>query len=620
MLNLVFVILLFAIAAGAGRVVLRSIGVDPVDSVDAWAFSLALGLGSLALGTFFLAEIGLLTPRSIALGLFFAAVIGLIEFRRGGLRSIAAIAPRNPLSWAALAGTLFVACSPVADGDALCYHLQVPKIFLNLHQAVFEPDLHETIYPLVTESLYAAALAVRGPTGCRLVQWLFGLALTLCATATARPYLGRRAEWAGAIALLVPAVSNGMSAPLADVSLAALGNAAILAWDRRRDAPGLRPSILVGACAGLAIGVKYPALVLAGLIVITIAFEAFSRSRRRSLVDAFACFATIAIVGGFWYARAYYFTGNPVYPFFRNVFGGSGIDEVLAPIKRPMEVNFFNIITALMPMTLDPDRFDSFSHQLGPVFLCVIPAIFLAGMRRREPIERKLLGLVMLGFAFYWLCLTQRQSTRFILIAVGPWSVATAYVIADRAKRRTIAARLWILLIVALLGFEATWAIARGRRIANVVLGLESSEAYLARVEPTFVVGRWVDQNLPLGARLIGQDHRGFYFPRPYTMELARRRRTGLGTRGESCREIIGQLRKDRFTHLVMCPPVHEGSVEFDPGLGTLLKTWLDYHAPVYRAELADGDGIVRRYEIYDIDATEITLRPNDPDSARGRR
>lgn len=620
MLNLVYVILLFLIAAGAGRGALRLIGVDPVDAIDAWAYSLPLGLGSLALGTFLLAEIGRLSSGSIVLVLVIAALIGLIEARRGGLESIAAIAPRNPLSWAVLAGTLFVACSPVADGDALCYHLQVPKIFLNEHQAVFEPDLHETIYPLVTESLYAMALATLGPTGCRLVQWLFGVTLMLCVTATARPYLGRRAEWAGAIALLVPAVSNGMSAPLADVSLAALGNAAILAWDRRREAPGLRPSILVGAFAGLAIGVKYPALVLAGLIVAAIALEAISRSSRRSLAEAFACGATIAIVGGFWYARAYYHTGNPVYPFFRGVFGGSGIDEVLAPIKRPMHVNFVNVITALIPMTLDPDRFDSFSHQLGPVFLCVIPAFFLIGPRRRDSIERKLLGLVALGFAFFWLCLTQRQSTRFILIAVGPWSVATAYVAAHHWNRRTIAARLWVLLIVALLGFEATWAIARGRRIANVVLGFESVEAYLARVEPTFVVGRWVDRNLPRTARLIGQDHRGFYFPRPYTMELARRRRTGLGTRGETNKDIINQLRNDRFTHFIMCPPVHAGSVEFDPRLGILLKPWLDSHIPIYHRLLADGDGVTRRYEIYDLSATEITLDSAGSNSTRGAR
>ena len=90
------------------------------------------------------------------------------------------------------------ALAPVTDGDALCYHLQVPKVFL-IRQAVgFEPDLHETVYPLVTELLYAIALEFRGPVACRWLQWVLGLVFAANVTALARPSLGRRAWWAGA--------------------------------------------------------------------------------------------------------------------------------------------------------------------------------------------------------------------------------------------------------------------------------------------------------------------------------------------------------------------------------------------------------------------------------------
>ena len=81
-------------------------------------------------------------------------------------------------------------------------------------------------------------------------------------TALARPILGSRAWWAGAVILLVPAVSNGMTAPLNDVALAAFGMAAIFAWIRLHDRPSYRAAITAGLFAGLAVGVKYPALVL----------------------------------------------------------------------------------------------------------------------------------------------------------------------------------------------------------------------------------------------------------------------------------------------------------------------------------------------------------------------
>ena len=141
-------------------------------------------------------------------------------------------------------GRRLVATGPVTDGDALCYHLQVPKVFL-MHGAVgFDPDLHETVYPLVTEMIYLPALEFRGPVACRWIQWVLGLVLFANVTALARPSLGRRAWWAGAIVLLAPAISNGMSAPLNDVALAAFGTAAIFAWTRLLDRPSSarRPS------------------------------------------------------------------------------------------------------------------------------------------------------------------------------------------------------------------------------------------------------------------------------------------------------------------------------------------------------------------------------------------
>ncbi len=98
---------------------------------------------------------------------------------------------------------------------------------------------------------------------------------------------------------------------------------------------------------------------------------------------------------------------------------------------------------------------------------------------------------------------------------------------------------------------------------------------------------------------MIGQDHRGFYIPRGYTMELAHRRRTGLGQNHETSREIVEALKREGYTHLMMCPPVEKDSVEFDPTLGQLLSPWLAGHQPVFHEDLTDPDGVVRSYSIY---------------------
>ena len=78
-----------------------------------------------------------------------------------------------------------------------------------------------------------------------------------------------------------------------------------------------------------------------------------------------------------------------------------------------------------------------------------------------------------------------------------------------------------------------------------------------------------------------------------------RRRRGGRGSGG--CTVAHARLRESGFTHVMFCPPVPESAVEFDPTLGRLLEPWLAGHTPVFREDLTDGDGVLRRYSIYEL-------------------
>jgi hypothetical protein len=643
MIDSVFALFLAVVAFGVGKLLLDRLGQAPEAWIDRLSLALPLGLGALALGTLALGELGCLNRLGMSIVLGVGIELGLVSIlhavrhagsavtTRGGLGSLQ-FPPRAkggntdssdvPARFGipvlvctalVLLGSSLCALAPVTDGDALCYHLQVPKVFLIQGSVGFAPDLHETVYPLVTELLYALALEFRGPGACRWVQWMLGLVFAANVVALARPSLGSRAWLAGAIALAVPAVSNGMSAPLNDVALAAFGTAAILAWTHLYQNPTMPAALIAGAVAGLAIGVKYPALVLCGLLFLAIVLRPLFRVRERAeavipagswLAIAGVYLAVMVAVGGCWYLRAYVHTGNPVFPYFGQFFGRSGIFEVASPDKRPLAVTPWNLLLALVPMSLDPARFDSFSHQFGPVFLLFLPALLL------ERAPRRVLGLVGLAYLFLMICLTQRQSMRFVLLALGPMSVGIAYLACGWSRRRTLPARLLIWCLILALGFEASLALARSRHAVNFVMGHESRSDYLARVEPTFNIGQWAAANLPATARLIGQDHRGFYIPRPYTMELAHRRRTGLGSHGESAGQIIAHFRKLGFTHLLLCPPVPETAVEFDPTLSRLLGPWVSQQKPVYRQDLSDGDGVLRRYAIYDIGQQRLSAGP----------
>ena len=118
-----------------------------------------------------------------------------------------------------------------------------------------------------------------------------------------------------------------------------------------------------------------------------------------------------------------------------------------------------------------------------------------------------------LAYAFLILCMTQRQSMRFLLIAIGPMSIGVAYLASLWCRRPTTPARLLIAVLLLVMGLEAGLAVARSRHVLAVLLGRESAAEFLARREPTFKIGQWAAHHLPENARLIGQDHRGFYIP-----------------------------------------------------------------------------------------------------------
>ena len=292
----------------------------------------------------------------------------------------------------------------MTDGDALCYHLQVPKVFLMRGSVGFLPDLHETVYPLVTELLYALALEFRGPVACRGIQWFLGLVFAANVIALARPVLGSRAWWAGAIVLSVPAVSNGMTAPLNDVALAAFGTAAIFAWIRlhdrpsyaRRDPGGLvrRPgdrgqvsgARLCAVCwrrrSCCAVLDRRPPSAAARPAAVGSPWRS-SMSRRRSPS------------GGWWYLRAYVHTGNPVFPFFRDCLRRGRAGRGARPVQAAAAGRLRSTCSFRSCRSRSqPDRFDSFSHQFGPIFLLFLPALLL------ERAPRRVWSLAVLGYLF----------------------------------------------------------------------------------------------------------------------------------------------------------------------------------------------------------------------------
>ena len=611
-------------AFGLGRPILRGLGVGQEDRLAVCVWSVGLGLisaGMLLLGLGLLG--GLYVP---AIGVFTMAACfwGLGEILRGHLRRAERRqeVPRledapwpSPAGWlrrgillaaaAAALGSLFGALAPPTAGDALCYHLELPKTFLAEHRVLYLPYHDNSTFPLLAEMWYLWGLALDGGVCAQLVHWGLGILLALAAVVLATPILGRRWAWiAGAVVVLTPGVNNQMTAPLNDVALATLTTLALAAWWRATvGQEDRRWFLLAGLAAGGALGTKYVALVFAAAVGLTWIWALVCRpERRRWLLGGAAVAAVVAAsVGGPWYARAAWHRGNPVFPFLGEVFGSNHTaaapSETFRQSKSPLGRGPLGLATAPWQVTMHPERFGGRGHQLGVLPLLAVPGVLLC---RRLRGLGTLLG-VALGYGVLWYLL--RQNVRFLFPVVPVLAVVTVWVWIEMRRfprpARWAAAATFAGVLLAM----AAVPLARSRDKLAVAVGLEDREDFLIRREPTYRAAAVFNALLSPGDHLLTQDYRAFYFNGRVTRENVYRRSAHYDQSIADPADLSRQLRAAGFTHLLLAETLSGGGIQYDPTLSRLADAQLaagaaDALHTLDEYRFADADGAVRRYRL----------------------
>ena len=628
---------------GLGRPIVRALGVGREDRLSAAVWSLVAGLVVAGTG---LAALGLA-------GLLYAPLIGIVSlaacFWAAGHISTGAgggNAPGKALGWeasghpprrssddserpdestrtpwaappgwlsaavlllAGLAclGSLASAMAPPTAGDALCYHLELPKTFLADHAIRHLPYSENSTYPLLAEMWFLWGLALDGGVTAQLVHWGLGVLLGLATVVLATPVVGRAWAWiAGALVVLVPGVNNQMTAPLNDVALALLATAAVAAWWRVVVAgESRRWLLLAGLAVGGALGTKYLAVLFVAALAIPSAWV-FCRHphRRRVLLEGAAVVGVVAAsVAGPWYVRAAWHRGNPVYPFLSEVFGTdpgtTEKHETLPASKSPLGRSVAGALSAPWRVTMQPERFGGRGHQLGVVWLAALPGVFLT---------RRLRGLGVLagvGLVYGVLWYLLRQNVRFLLPAVPLAAVVVVWVWIEMRRFPALPRRLAGASFAAALGAYALIPLARCRPQLPVALGVESRDEYLLRHEPTWLAADVMNQWFGADAHLLSQDYRAFHFECRVTRESVYRRRTGYDRTITDPGDLSRTLRRAGFTHLLLAENLADRGAQFDPTLSRLAEAqWstpaADALLPLVDYRSRDADGGLRRYRL----------------------
>lgn len=644
-LSLVYLLVLALIvlaAWGVGRPLIHALlPHDDRDEVSEFVWSLAAGLvlvGTLLLG---LGLCGLLYSWLIRTLTLFAAAAGFVAlgplWRKRRLRLAGWMLSREPVEidrseeprpwllggarWllAMIAGaTLLGALAPPVAGDALTYHLELPKRFLLEHAVLELPHDDNAVYPLLAEMWFLWGLALGGGTVAQLLHWLCGGVLAGGVYLLGVPILGKRwSELAAALTLLAPGVNNQMTAPLNDLAVATLTTLALAAWYRAWHSEPAEDAkqtlgwyLLAGVFLGGALGTKHVALLfVAALGVVTLWLLVRQPQRRSTLLVGSAGLAIVAVsLAGPWYLRAAWHRGDPLYPFLTQLRNhpshlvgeggeqrepGEGVQsgdrdsarvadrETLAasvpsppaplphgergaiPNKRRLGTSALALLTAPWRLTMQPELVGGRAHQLGPLWLMLLPTLIVA---------RRLRGLGILGaiagvYALQWFLL--RQNVRFLLPVVPILAVVAVWSMIEWRRWPRAPRLLATLAVLTIVLFSLSIAVRRGARTLPVAVGIESREAYLRRVEPTYDIARQMHALSLSGARVLSEEQRAFYLPGRITRESIFRRHTQYD-QANTPDDALAALRSTGFTHLLLVN-ASGGDTTYDAALSRLL-------------------------------------------------
>jgi hypothetical protein len=451
--------------------------------------------------------------------------------------------------------------------------------------------------------LYTLALLLGTPVLAQLMHWLVGLLFALAVVELATPLVGRSyGQWAAIVALLVPGVTNQMTAPLNDLTVALFCTLMLCAWVRWQATFAWRWLVLAGLWGGFGIGAKLVAAGVVGMVALSTLVVSLRRqpahtnpTRQRGdiggprwrvgLVSAGAFLAIVCLIGGIWYARSWYYWGNPIYPYFNSFFG-------LESHTRSLLITTKNPVTLPWLATMHPESFGGRGVQFGAVFLALLPGLMLV---KWHPHLRTLMGIAA-GFAALWFAV--RQELRFLLPIVGVLSVAVVAVVRGLRARYLTAHRACIACLACLLSFQTLIVLKRARPSLAVAWGFESRESFLERHEPSYKVARFANAKLPRGSRLISQDYRGLYFEVDFVREAALHRYWPYDERGG---DLVGSLVAFGFTHVLLVAAHNPDTAVYDAAFAERLGSAVDRLHLLLASHFEGPGGDRRDYWLYEL-------------------
>jgi hypothetical protein len=453
---------------------------------------------------------------------------------------------------------LILALAPPTSRDALTQHLALPKLFV-IHHGVYNIPFSEASFnPLQVDMLYTLVLLLGAEECASLLHFTFALLTGALIYSHLLKSVPRWLALLGPLLFLsTPLVINLASKAYVDLGLTFYAFAAIYALLQKKE--GKRNWATISALfVGLAAATKYNGFLVLILLWVWFLLEVQAENNSSFLWGAGKYLLIALAVSSPWLFRNFFYTGNPVFPFFSSWLGSEVPMEqgVYAPLTRRALLygegweDFLTIPIRMFFQGQDgiPRYFDG---VLNPIFLFLSP---LALMGVREGWRVRMAGFVFLFFLLSLFLVDMRA--RYILPTLAPLTVLS--VLGLVTLRSLPWGKVWVAssLALLLLNFFYLQEFFRWADLALYLQGKESKEEYLSRTLSDYDLWRYANRHLPEDAKVMMYflGNRGYYCDREYIYDsyYSGKRLKQVLSGSPSAERLVEYFRGLRITHIAL--------------------------------------------------------------------
>lgn len=414
---------------------------------------------------------------------------------------------------------LIASLSPPYLWDEVTYNIALPKVYAKHHQIIPVYDEFRSNYPFNINMLFTLGMVISDAPLSKLFMFGYGTLLALAIFAFARRYFSLRSSLLAALAYYtMPMVSNHISSTYTDIGVAFYIFAAYYAFYRWLETSKLNWFFLSSVMAGLSIASKHTALYFLPPLFLGIVYKALKDNS--GLWNAFAKTAIFFLIAFLfvtpWLIKSYVHTGNPIFPFGYQIFGGKYWDSEKS--QNLVAFNFLesvgkrtvpNFLAKFWDLTMHSSKYGMLLG-FGPIFLAFVPLIII--FRKVNPALKHLLIYSGISLAIWFF---GPQVLRYLMI-YPLLSVVSGEVIDKLLEVKKLKAFVMLALVSSLFFNSALWYGSNKIKLPYA-FGIESEQSFYLKLKDNngYNVFKYANKNLPKNSKLLL-----FREPRGYLSDL----------------------------------------------------------------------------------------------------